>query len=37
MEMVKVEWKRPDISVLAVLAGFFCGLALGLWALGFWS
>lgn len=37
MEIAKVEWKRPDMTVLAVIAGFFGGLALGLWVLGFWS
>lgn len=37
MEIVKVEWKRPDLGVLAIIAGFFGGLALSLWVLRLWS
>jgi hypothetical protein len=37
MELIKVEWKRPDWFTLALIAGYFGGLALGLWTLGFWS
>ena len=36
MEIIKVEWKRPDWAVLTVIVGFFGALAAGLWAFGFW-